>query len=300
MNAFLGLDLADQTARAVLVDETARLLGRAVARTGSVELAEAALSAAERALAAAEGATLTGVGLSASDPAAPQVQEASKAFAARWPLSLGGAAAPGLAGAVAEAWCGSARSARHVVFLLVADTISAGILIEGVPWSGAHGQAGAAAWLALNPVDRQDYRRYGGLAAEASARGIVRRLIWRVEAGDHSSLVDRVAGDLERITATQVFDAAREGDGVAISVVRDTVRYLGMAVANLAAVLDPEVVVLGGLVAEAADLLLSGVRQEAERRLPPSLAASLRLEAAALGGDAVAVGAARLAMTAGP
>ena len=64
--------------------------------------------------------------------------------------------------------------------------------------TGANRRAPAIAWLALNPVEREDYRKIGCLEAEVAAPGIVRRLIWRVKAGDRSRVVDAVGGDLRR------------------------------------------------------------------------------------------------------
>ena len=205
--------------------------------------------------------------------------------------------APGEAAVAAEVWVGAARGARHAVCLVIGNRVLAGILLDGKPWSGAHGLAGCAAWLALNPVERQDYRKFGSLAAEVSNKGIARRLSWRIQAGDHSAVLER-AGDLEAITAEHVFEGARTGDGVSISVVRDTAKYIGMAVANLAATVDPEVVVLGGTIAAAGDLLLEPVRQECARRLPPGMAEKIHIEISPLGDDGVAIGAARLAMLA--
>ena len=71
-----------------------------------------------------------------------------------------------------------------------------------------------------------------------------------------------------------------------------------MAVANLAATVDPEVVVISGEIAAAKDLLLEPVLQECARRLPTATMDSLRVGFSVLGGDAVAIGAARLAMSA--
>jgi predicted NBD/HSP70 family sugar kinase len=205
--------------------------------------------------------------------------------------------APGVAAVSAEARAGAARGAQHAICLWVGERVFAGTLLNGEPWVGAHGLAGAAAWLALNPVERQDYRKYGSLAAEVSNKGIARRLAWRIQAGDHSAVLER-AGDLDAITAAHVYDGARAGDGVAISVVRDTGRYLGMAVANLVAAIDPEVIVLGGELATAGDLLFEPVKQECLRRLPPELAGTLRIEISPLAERGVAIGAALLALAA--
>lgn len=201
---------------------------------------------------------------------------------------------PGTAAVVAETWIGAAKGARHAICLWIGDRVFAGITLAGQPWAGAHGLSGSAAWLALNPVERQDYRKFGSLAAEVNNSGIARRLSWRIQSGDRSAVLDR-AGSLEAITAAHVFAGARDGDGVAISVVRDTAKYVGMAIANVAAVVDPEVVVLAGDLAAAGDLLFEGIAQECSRRLPPAMASQVRVELSTLGTTAVAIGAARQA-----
>ena len=131
-----------------------------------------------------------------------------------------------------------------------------------------------------------------------AAAGIVRRLIWRIKAGDRSRVQETVNDDFAAITVNHVLEAARGGDGVSISVVRDTAKYLGMAAANLVAVTDPAVLVLGGIMASAADLLLEPVRTELARRVPPAMMDALTIAPATLGADAAAIGAARLAMAA--
>ncbi|MGH9312290.1 MAG: ROK family protein, partial [Vicinamibacterales bacterium] len=229
-------------------------------------------------------------GVARYDGIADDLQRAVEDAAGIEALSVGA----GIAAVTAETWCGAAQGLKHVVALTLGERVAAGVLLNGAPWSGAHGLAGSAAWLAINPVERQDYRRSGSLDAEISARGIARRLVWRIEAGDHSSVREK-ARTLDAITAMHVFEGAREPDGVALSVVRDTARYIGMAVANLIATLDPEMTVVGGAIAGAGDLLLEPVRLECARRLSPALAERLRIEISPLGPDAAAIGAARLA-----
>ena len=163
---------------------------------------------------------------------------------------------------------------------------------------GAHGRAPSVAWLALNPVEREDYRKIGCLEAEVASGGIVRRLVWRIKAGDHSSVRGHGGRDLSAITVAHVFAAAREGDGVAISVLRDTAKYLGMAAANLVLMADPEMLVLGGIMASAADLLMDPVRSEIGRHLPQAMMQALTIVPSMLDGDAAAIGAARRAAAA--
>jgi glucokinase len=273
----LGLDLSGIDARAVVADARGRILG-----TGS------GADAADAIVAVTHGHTPEMGGI-ASPADMPDVAVAGVKIVVR--------CTPGAAAVAAEEWVGAAKGARHAVCLHIGEEVFAGILLDGKPWAGAHNRAGAAAWLALNPVERQDYRKLGSLAAEVSARGIARRLSWRIQAGDRSAVLEAAGGSLDAITGHHVFDGARRGDGVAISVVRDTAKYIGMAVATLAAAIDPEVVVVSGSVA-AADLLLDPVRQECARRLPADATADLRVEFSTLGPDAVALGAARLAIAA--
>ncbi len=270
----LGVDLSARPARAVIADERGEVVSRGSGANGAAAVRAAGPRKVDRA-----GVAAADAGENMTVPQVPRVLRCT----------------PGCAAIAAEAWIGAAKDARNAVFLHVGDEVYAGLILDGKPWTGAHGRAGAAGWLALNPVERQDYRRLGSLAAEISAGGIARRLSWRVQAGDHSQVLD-TAGSIDAITGALVFDAARAGDGVAISVVRDTARYIGMAVATFAAAVDPEVVVVGGSAA-IADLMLESVRQECARRLPIEWT-DLRVEFSALGPDAVAIGAARLAMTA--
>jgi glucokinase len=274
----LGLDLSQRgNARAVVVDAG----GAVTARAGGADAREAIHEVTHT-----QAAEIAGV---ASPAEQPDVAIAEPRVVVR--------CTPGAAAVVAEQWIGAARGAQHAVCLHVGEEVFAGLLLDGKPWTGAHNRAGAAAWLALNPVERQDYRRLGSLAAEISAKGIARRLSWRIQAGDLSRVLDAAGGSLEAITGAMVFDGARGGDGVAISVIRDTAKYIGMAVATLAAAIDPEVVVISGAVA-AADLMLDSVRQECARRLPPAAMHDLRVEFSSLGSDAIAIGAARLALAA--
>lgn len=282
----LGVDFADGGITVVVVDDDGRVVKRAV---GSPDRFVA-------------GVAIDAMGIAVGFESNPQGLGGTGFAVELASLASGGGpephlCAPGAAAVIAEGWVGAARGARHAICLLIGERVLAGILLDGKPWSGAHDMAGAAAWLALNPVERQDYRKFGSLAAEVSNKGIARRLSWRIQAGDHSAVLER-AGDLESITAQHVFDGARTNDGVSISVVRDTAKYIGMAVANLAATLDPEVVVLAGTVAAAGDLLLEPVRQECARRLPPGMAQKIRIDISPLGDDGVAIGAARLAMLA--
>lgn len=296
MKTAIGIELGSRVARVVAIRDNA---GREVLTRANLPAASGALTEAVQAAVQAVVIKLGGdripAGICAHNPDDAAVRAAITALGKSLSISKQ-IAGSGLAAAVADSWMGIARGCGTIVALVIGEEISAGILVDGRPWKGSHGRAGSAAWLALNPVERQDYRRSGCLDAEVSSHGVARRLVWRIEAGDSSAVLER-AGSLEAITAEHVYEGARSGDGVAISVVRDTAKYIGMAIANLVTIVDPEMVVLAGDVSRAGDILLDPVRQECSRRLAPALAETCRIEMSPLGEDAAAIGAARLALT---
>jgi glucokinase len=295
MNA-LGLEIRDAAAAAVAVDEGGAVLARAlVETTGDVQ--PATLEAVD-AVAGVGGSNLLGIAAAIQSDAAASAAVLSLKQRYRGPFVEQGMTSPGHAAAVAEAWIGAARGASNVVFFAVGGHAIAGVVLNGEPMIGAGRRAASIAWLALNPVEREDYRKVGCLEAEVAAAGIVRRLIWRIKAGDWSRVPDMAGGDLSAVTVDHVLSAAREGDGVSVSVMRDTAKYLGMAAANLVLVTDPEMLVLGGIMATSSDLLSEPVSTELARRLPRQMMDGLTIVSATLGEDASAIGAARLAMVA--
>jgi glucokinase len=268
----LGLDPRDSDTLAVFIDEEGHVLARG--RHGSLQEARSATH---------DGKRPDAVGVVSRDGS-----HGDGVIAVN----------PGAAIALAEQWTGVAKGARIVVGITLDTNIHAGIVVDGRLFTGAHGLAGAAGWMALNPVERVDYTKLGCLEAEVGVPGIIRRLVWRIKSGDHSLVQEAAGNDLGAITLDQIFDAARKGDGLAISVVRDTARYIGMAIANLATILDPDVVVAGGTIVDAGDLLLELARTEMSRRVPSRTRDQVPIVPAALGDEAAAVGAARAALVA--
>ncbi len=176
-----------------------------------------------------------------------------------------------------EAWQGAARGLRHVVFVGIGTGIGVGILSDGIVIRGAGGIAGAAGWFALNPEWTESYGIAGCWEAEASGLGVARE----------ANLPD----------ARAVVAAARSGDERALRVLRRASRYTAMGIANLISVLNPEAVVLGGgLMTGAGDLMLDWVRSEVSRWAQPLAAGQCRIELTSLGEDAGLFGAAKLAL----
>lgn len=283
----VGIEIRARSVRHLTVTER----GEVVARSDQALGKDAIPDAIRRALNAANGGMPAGVAMPWLGGPPADVTSVLR-DSPKSPTTIG----TGAATAMAEAWCGAARGLQDVVAFGIDDHIVAGVIVGGLILRGANGLAGAVEWLSLNPVERADYRRYGGLAAEVSPAGIVRRAVWRIKSGDRSAIEDAVHGDLSRITADHVLTAAQGGDGVSISVVRDTARYVGMAVSNLAAMLDPQAIVLGGMLAGSGAMMLDSIKLECSRRLAPVQAGRVSVVLSTLGDDAAAIGAARAAL----
>lgn len=291
----IGLELEDARAIAVRVDDRGVLQARAEAAAEQNDLAGAASRALSSLDVSQDGEHILGV--AAAIPDAPATAAVVSGLAQRFGgvFVRHGATPSGTAAAVAEGWVGAGRGVDDLVFFACGEHTTGGILRAGAPMIGVRGRAASVAWLALNPVEREDYRKTGCLEAEVAAAGIVRRLVWRVKSGDRSRVTEMVNNDFAAITVQHVLDAARQHDGVSISVMRDTAKYLGMAAANFVVLADPQMLVLGGIMASAADLLMDPLRTEIARRLPKVMMEALRIETAALRDDAAAMGAAKLA-----
>lgn len=284
----LGVDLSDVIARLAVADGSGKVIERGIVVS---HRASAIKDAAKKALHGAAKVTAVGVALPAVGETVSDDMTSALANATGAATKIRAIAA-GTAAAIAEHRVGAAVGAKQMIAFSIAEHVTAGVLIDGKPWMGAHGLASSVGWMALNPVEREDYRRLGGLEAEVASSGIVRRFVWRIKSGDRSRVADQVKGDFAKISAADILQGARSGDGVSTAVVRDTAKYIGMAVANLATMLDPEVIVLGGIIASSGDIMLDAIKVEVSRKLMPQQADQVRIELSTLGDDAVAIGAA--------
>lgn len=177
--------------------------------------------------------------------------------------------------ALAEQWLGIARGLQDVVFVAVGTGIGVGIVSAGRPIEGAHGIAGAAGWMVIGGPWKPAYARCGAWETEAAGPSVARRAAME--------------------SAEAAAAAARGGDGKARDAFAETADYLALGIAGLIAVLDPEMVILGGGLMQARDLLLERIRSNALAWTQPIAARHVRIEATTLGEDAGLLGAARLA-----
>jgi glucokinase len=176
-----------------------------------------------------------------------------------------------------ESWLGIARGLRDVVFVAIGTGIGVGILSDGHVVRGAHGIAGAAGWWSLTPEWKDMYRETGCWESEAAGPAVAR------EAGTRD--------------ARELTEAARAGESNALEALFRAADFTGRGIANLISLLDPEMIVLGGgLMHGAGDLLVERIRRTASQWAQPVSAGKCRIELTSLGENAGLLGAARLAL----
>lgn len=192
-----------------------------------------------------------------------------------------------------EHWVGAARGARNAVCFTIGTGIGGGIVVDGQLVHGASDVAGEIGHITVEMNGRRcGCGNDGCLEAYASGPAIARRAVEAIEAGAVSAMAGR-AGELSRITAQTVFQCAADGDPLADELVRDTARYLGVGIANMLNILNPEVVVVCGGVTKAGDHLFVPLRREVARRAFKPAVDACRIVPGQLEGTAGVVGAAK-------
>lgn len=197
------------------------------------------------------------------------------------------------AAVLGEAWRGGARGKCEVVVLVVGTGIGAGILSGGEVLRGAHELSGCAGWMAVSEADGDEVRRHGGLEAFACGPALVRAAANGIEAGFGGKLAALSAKEL---TAEAIARLAREHDPFARQIFQRMGKLLGLAVANLISLFDPEVVIVSGGMIAAADLFFETLKETALARCQPLAARQVQIKLSRLGNDANLLGAARLAL----
>jgi glucokinase len=192
-----------------------------------------------------------------------------------------------------EWWMGAAQGAKIVVGITIGTGVGGGIVIDGKLYHGASDAAGEIGHTTIDSTGRRcKCGNYGCLEAYASGPAIASRAVEGMESGEVSDIPRLVGGDLSKVTAQTVYEAAHAGDAFALEVVKDTARFLGTGVANLVNVLNPEVVVVCGGVTLAGDRLLEPLRAEVKRRAFKPAADACRIVLGTLTGTAGVYGAA--------
>lgn len=193
--------------------------------------------------------------------------------------------------ALGEMWQGGGAGHENVVMVTLGTGVGGGIIIDGKIVSGFHGAGGEIGHIKMrdNEEETCGCGGHGCLEQYASATGIVRMAKDKL-CGESRATVLR---DADPLSAKAIFDAAKEGDEVAKELVDELCGMLGKALANIAAVADPEVFVIGGGVSNAGDILIGGIRERYEA-CAFHACAKTEITRAKLGNDAGMYGCVRL------
>jgi glucokinase len=202
------------------------------------------------------------------------------------------------AAAYAEFRFGAGRGYRHVLLVTVGTGIGGGIISDGRLFRGANGFAAEIGHVVVEPGGPVCGCGNAGCWEQVASGSTIGRLGREVALEDPSSAIARLAGgDPEAVTGALVTRAALEGDPHAVRIVAQVGRRLGVGIAGLVNVLDPQVVVVGGGAIAAGELLLEPARAAYTEAVEgPRHRPTVPIVAAQLGPDAGAVGAAALAL----
>ncbi len=207
----------------------------------------------------------------------------------KWPLTLENDAN---AATIGEMWQGAGRGYRTLIGVTLGTGVGGGIILDGKLWRGADGSAGEIGHIGVDPFAGVPCTcgSSGCLEVYASATAIVRMTREAIPRYPNS-----VLSDTEDLTSEKIYCAGKDGDELAIEVFRRMGVYLGIGLASVINLLNPEIIVIGGGLANGWELFEKHMRQQVMERAFPIPARRARIVRAQCGDNAGLLGAARLA-----
>lgn len=201
------------------------------------------------------------------------------------------------AAALGEMWKGAGAGAKDLICITLGTGVGGGVIVKGDIIHGANGAAGEIGHI--TSVPRNGYMcncgKTGCLETVASATGIVRTAKDHLAIYEGESVLKEKLQANSDISAKDIFDAAKAGDALAKETVEELADHLGLALANIGSVFNPERIVVGGGVSKAGDFLINEIKQAFVRYAFKPVAQSTDIVLAQLGNDAGIVGAGWLA-----
>ena len=194
------------------------------------------------------------------------------------------------AAAVGEMWQGAAVGCHTIICVTLGTGVGGGIILDGKLWRGVDGSAAEIGHMCVDP--------FGGVACTCGSRGCLEvfasaTAIVRMTREASPRYPDSVLQGNEDRTAEMIFEAGQQGDELALEIFRRMGVYLGIGIANLINILNPEIIVIGGGVVNGWELFEKHMHQQVEERAFPLL--RVKIVRAKCGDDAGLLGAARLA-----
>ena len=202
------------------------------------------------------------------------------------------------AAAYGEYWAGAGRNTRSLVLFTLGTGIGCGIVDEGRIIEGRHSHGGECGHIIIQMENGRQCScgSYGHLEGYASATALVKRAVEALDHDPSPSLLRKIPAD--ELTSRAIDQAAVAGDPLASRLMRETARYLAVGAVCLMHTIDPDIVLFSGGMIAAGPSFLEDIRNDIRAMAFPTLAHKVRVEYAALGGDAGFIGAAGCARTA--
>lgn len=199
--------------------------------------------------------------------------------------------------ALGEQWVGAGNKEPNVAFITLGTGVGGGLVVDNHLIHGAMDAAGEIGHVTVEPDGYQcTCGKNGCLEQYASATGVVRIAQDKVRTYDEDSrLKTKMLAD-EFIDSELIFNLAKEDDKFALEIVDQFVYYLALALGNVANLLNPSTIVLGGGVSKAGDFLVEKVTKTVEQFTFPTIREVTKIKIAALGNDAGMIGAASLVL----
>jgi glucokinase len=198
----------------------------------------------------------------------------------------------GNAAALGEKWCGAGRDAVNMAAITIGTGIGCGIIINRRLYRGSGGVAGEISHTVVLPDGPQcNCGKRGCLETLTAAPALIRQAQIAIDRGRTTSLAV-----VENLAAKDIFMAAENGDVVAGEIIQDMTHYLGLGLANLINILNPDLVAVGGGVSRAGELLFKPLREKTLAYSLEAAARTARIVPAQLGNDAGSIGAGAVAL----
>ena len=198
------------------------------------------------------------------------------------------------AAAIGEHWLGSSKGVESSVFVTLGTGVGGGLILDGRVYRGIDGTAGEIGHISVEPDGHPCGCGSHGCLEQYSSATAIARIAGELLQADSASPLKAKA----QFSSKDVYDAATAGDPVAVEAFRTMGRYLGIALAGLVDVLNPELIVIGGGAAGGWDFFIEHVKSEIRARAFRHPAERVRVVQASLGDGAGLLGAARVALDA--
>ncbi|SHF60971.1 ROK family glucokinase [Ornithinibacillus halophilus] len=193
-----------------------------------------------------------------------------------------------------ENWIGAGNRSQNVIAVTLGTGVGGGIITNGQVLNGENGTAGEIGHIT---VAHEGYRcncgRVGCLETVASATGIVRKAMDKIQDNPESLLAKHVNSGKD-LTSKEIFDLAAAGDSISLEIIDEISDLLGFVISNLAIVINPSKVLIGGGVSKAGDFLIDKIDKAFKKYALPRISNVCEIKLAKLGNDAGIIGAAFL------